>query len=421
MGKFIVQGGGKLKGEIEVMGAKNAALKILAATILSQEECTVKNMPQIEDITRMIDLLIDLGTKVKKTNKKEYRISTKSINKIHLDLGLVQKLRASVMLAGPLLARFKEVTLPHPGGCIIGQRPIDLFLDGFKTLGAKVEENENYYRLSTKKLKGGKIVLPKISVTVTEAMMMTATLAEGETQIKNAAMEPEIPALAEYLNKHGAKIEGAGTSAITIKGVKELGAGDFELIPDRIETGTFVILGLITGNQIKVTKCNPEHLETLWLLLKKAGARFHLGKDYVITYPGGKLKGVNLITHEYPGFATDLQAPFTVLMTQAHGLSLIHETIFEGRLFYTDILNQMGANIIMCDPHRVVINGPSMLYGRRVVSPDLRAGIALVLAALVAEGESQIENIYQIDRGYEKIHERLQKLGAKIKRIDGDE
>jgi UDP-N-acetylglucosamine 1-carboxyvinyltransferase len=247
--------------------------------------------------------------------------------------------------------------------------------------------------------------------------MMAATLAQGTTEIKNAAMEPEIVALADYLNKNGAKIKGAGSSVITIEGVEKLSASEIDIIPDRIETGSFVILGLITNSQIKITNCNPEHIENLIYALDKSEAKLEIGKDYIITHPS-KLKATSIITHEYPGFPTDLQAPFTVLMTQAEGLSLIHETIFEGRLFYTDILNQMGANIIMCDPHRVVIQGPTPLYGRNVVSPDLRAGMSLVLAALIAKGQSTIENIYQINRGYENIVNRLQNLGADIKQIN---
>ncbi|MCX6744201.1 MAG: UDP-N-acetylglucosamine 1-carboxyvinyltransferase [Candidatus Parcubacteria bacterium] len=417
MEKYIINGGKKLSGEIAVSGAKNLALKIFPAAILSSQPILVKNVPEIEDIQRLIELMEDLGAKITTQAKGEYLISTEEINKTKLRPDLVHWLRSSIMLAGPMLARFGEITLTHPGGCVIGQRPIDLFLEGFQKMGAKMIDNGADYTLQAKKLRGAKIILPKISVTVTESLLMAATLAEGVTEIKNAAMEPEIVALAEYLNTQGAKIQGAGTPVITITGVKELSAGEFEIIPDRIETGTFTILGLITNSQIKITKCNPEHIENLLYTLNKAGAKLDIGPDYIITYPS-QLHGANIVTHEYPGFPTDLQAPFTVLMTQAQGISLIHETIFEGRLFYTDILNQMGANIIMCDPHRVVVNGPTPLYGRKVASPDLRAGISLVLAALASQGTSTIENIYQINRGYENIVPRLQKLGVDIKQIN---
>lgn len=417
MEKYIINGGKALAGEIKVAGAKNLALKIFPATILSEKPCLIKNVPEIEDTLRLFETMKDLGVKIEKIKPGQYNVSTKDINKTELNPELVKKLRASIMLAGPMLARFGKVTLAHPGGCIIGKRPIDLFIEGFQKMGAKMIENGDSYTLKADKLTGAKIILPKISVTVTENLMMAATLAQGITQIRNAAMEPEIKALADYLNQQGAKIKGAGTPEIIIEGVKKLDAGEFNIIPDRIETGTFTILGLITNSRIKITDCNPEHIENLLYSLEKAGAQLEIGKDYIITHPK-QLKSTNIITHEYPGFPTDLQAPFTVLMTQAKGLSLIHETIFEGRLFYTDILNQMGANIIMCDPHRVVVQGPTPLYGRTVVSPDLRAGMSLVLAALIAQGTTTIENIYQINRGYENIVARLQKLGADIKQIN---
>jgi UDP-N-acetylglucosamine 1-carboxyvinyltransferase len=307
--------------------------------------------------------------------------------------------------------------MAHPGGCVIGQRPIDMFLFGFRALGAEVIENEHQYTLRAKKLKGAKIVMPWIAVTATEAIMMTACLAEGITTIINAAMEPEIPALADYLNSCGAKISGAGTPVITIDGVDKISGGQCVLIPDRIEAGSFIIMGLATGSEIRVTDINPSHLETVIANLQKAGAKLEIGSDYIITKPS-QLAGIELRTHEYPGFPTDLQAPFTVLMTQAKGLSLIHETIYEGRLFYTDKLNQMGAHIIMCDPHRVIVNGPAKLSGRRLESPDLRAGMALLIAGLVAQGKTAVENIYQIERGYENIIARLQGLGANIEKID---
>ena len=414
MEKYIICGGKKLNGEISVAGAKNMALKVFPAAILCAQPCLLKNVPEIEDIERLLELMEDLGAKITHNTKGEYLVSTSEINKTQLKPDLVKRLRASIMLAGPMLARFGEVTLAHPGGCIIGQRPIDLFLEGFQKLGAQMEEDGESYTLRAKKLKGADIILPRISVTVTENLMMAATLAEGKTHIKNAAMEPEIVALANFLNKQGAKISNAGTPEIEIEGVKKLKGGEVNIIPDRIESGSFIILGLITNSQLKISNCEPKHIENLLYSLDKAGAKLEIGKDYIITHPS-ELKGTNIVTHEYPGFPTDLQAPFTVLMTQANGLSLIHETIFPGRLFYTDILNQMGANIIMCDPHRVVVMGPTKLYGKKVVGPDLRAGMALILAAMVAQGTSSIENIYQINRGYENIVSRLQKIGADIK------
>lgn len=412
---FTIRGGQELKGEIRVNGAKNAALKILAASLLSSEPCVITNLPDIEDVHRMIELLESIGVAVTANNGKT-TVETREAGIGPLNKKLVESIRASILLAGPLLARHGEVVMPHPGGDKIGQRPIDIFLDGFRALGVEVEEQDRSYRLTCKNLRGGEILLPRVSVTVTEEMMMTAVLARGVTTIKNAAMEPEIMALADYLNRQGARISGAGTPTIKIEGVTKIGGGDYTIIPDRIEAGTFVILGLLTNSEIIVTNCRPEHLESLCWHLKKAGAILDIGHDFITTRRHKTLKAQKVITHEYPGFVTDLQPPYTVLMTQAEGLSLIHETIFEGRLFYTDLLNSMGANIIMCDPYRVVVNGPTELRGRYLTSPDIRAGIALILAGLVASGETIIDNVYQIDRGYEQIVERLSNLGAQITR-----
>jgi len=369
MEKYKISGSHQLSGEIKVAGAKNSALKILAASILSNETCQITNIPKIEDIKRMTEILESLGAKIT-WHDSTLEINPSKITKSTPDSDLVKKLRSSIMLAGPLLAKFGEVTMSHPGGCIIGKRPVDLFMSGFKAMGAEILDHGESFTIKAKKLKGAKIVLPKISVTVTESLMMTACLAEGTTTIINAAMEPEIPALADYLNKCGAKITGAGTPQITITGVDKLSAGTYELIPDRIEAGSFVMLGLATNSKIKISNCNPAHLETVLTILKNSGADLEIGPDYIITKTS-HLHGTDIQTHEYPGFPTDLQAPFTVLMTQTNGRSLIHETIFEGRLFYTDKLNTMGADIIMCDPHRVIVNGKTKLYGKKLESPDL--------------------------------------------------
>jgi len=417
MDKFVIRGGRKLKGEVAVKGAKNMALKVLAAALLTGEEWIISNVPQIEDVFRQVELLKHIGVTVATGTPGTYQIKAENIQASNLNCGIAQKLKGSILMVGPLLARNGEVRFPVPGGCVIGQRPRDIFIDGFKAFGATVKENRQGYYLAAKKLKGTKFVFPRISVTATEAMILTAVLAEGKTLLKNTACEPEIVGLAEFLNKCGAKIKGAGTPFIEVEGVKQLTGGKCQIIPDRIEAGSFVILGAAANSPIKITGLNPDHLDVLWFLLEKAGVNFNLGKDFVEIKPSSKLKSVDLQTREYPGFPTDLQAPFTVLMTQAKGDALIHETIFEGRLFYTDILNQMGAKIILCDPHRAIVEGATKLYGRNIVSPDIRAGIALVIAALIAKGESTIENIYQVDRGYEKIEERLQKLGADIKRI----
>lgn len=417
MEKFIIKGGRPLKGEIRVNGAKNFALKVLAASLLTDKDWEISNVPLIEDVLRQIELLKSLGAAVEKKNKGVFRIKAEKIRTTCLDCAIASKLKGSILMAASLLAREGEAVAPQSGGCVIGQRPRDIFLDGFKAFGIKIKEDKQGYRLTTRGLKGTKFVFPLVSVTATETMLLMAVLAKGKTILKNAACEPEIAALADFLNQCGAKIKGAGAPFIEIEGVKRLESGKCRVMPDRIEAGSFAILAAATNSPIRVKGINPEHLDALWFFLEKAGVDFRLGNGFVELKPNSGLKAVNLKTHEYPGFPTDLQAPFTVLMTQAKGISLIHETIFEGRLFYADILNQMGAKIIMCDPHRVLVQGPSKLFGRHLTSPDIRAGIALVIAALLANGESTIDNIYQIDRGYERIEERLGKLGAGIERV----
>lgn len=418
MSKLIVQGGAKLSGEIEVKGAKNSALKIVPASILSEETIYITNLPNIEDIDKSIGVLHDLGAEIERT-KDAVKINTANLKKTALDSDLAKKFRASIMFVGPLLARFGEVKFPHPGGCVIGAggRAIDLFLEGFMALGAKVEEKSNHYVISAPKLKGCDFFFTLVSVTATESLMMTAVLAEGTTTLHNCAMEPEIEALADYLNQQGAKIKGAGTPTIIIEGVKKISAGNFSVIPDRIETGSFAIMAAVTKSEITIKKCVPEHVMVLLKIFEKIGVPFETGQDWIKIGKCEKIKPYGIKTHEYPGFPTDLQSPYTLLMTQAQGSSIIHETIYDRRLLFVDLLTQMGADIIMCDPHRVVVNGPTKLYAKKLTSPDLRAGITLLIAALIAKGETEIDNIYQIDRGYENIDDRLRTLGAKIKRV----
>ncbi len=420
MAKFIIQGRKPLKGEIKVSGSKNAALKIFPVALLTKGTIRVSNAPEIEDVSRSREMLVALGHEVKKVKKGAFDIKFKKQKGFELPADLVNKFRASMMFVGPMLASLGKVSFPHPGGCVIGAgtRPIDFFLDAFRKMGAKVNVSNNYYRLTTKKLKGADIFFSKISVTATESLMMTTCLAQGKTILKNCAMEPEIVSLAEFLNGRGAKIKGAGTPTIKIKGVKNLRGGEYKIIPDRIEAGTFAMLAAASNTgEVLIKNCIPEHLESLWNLFDKIGVNYVLSKNSIKISRSKKLLSCDVSTHEYPGFATDLQSPYTVLMTQAHGSSLIHETIYDRRLIFTDILTQMGANIIMADPHRVVVNGPAKLYGRKLVSPDLRAGVALIIAALLAYGKTEIDNIYQIDRGYENIDERLRNIGADIRRI----
>jgi len=419
--KFLIEGRKPLKGEVAVAGSKNAALKIFPVALLTRKAIRVFNVPEIEDVFRAQEMLVALGHEVKKIKNRIFEIKFKKQKYFDLPVNLVNKFRASVMFVGPMLATCGQVRFSHPGGCVIGAgaRPIDLFLDSFQKMGAKINISGNYYHLTAKKLKGANIFFSKISVTATESLMTTACFACGETILKNCAMEPEIVGLAQYLNSCGAKIKGAGTPTIKITGIKKLKGGEYKIIPDRIEAGTFAMLAAASNSgEVLIKNFNPAHLESLWALFDKIGVNYELDKSSVKISRSKKLVSCDATTHEYPGFATDLQSPYSVLMTQAYGSSLIHETIHDRRLLFTDILTQMGANIIMADPHRVVINGPTPLYGRQLVSPDLRAGVALIIAALIAFGKTTIDNIYQIERGYEKLDERLRALGADIKRID---
>lgn len=421
MEKFVITGGNVLSGSIEVAGAKNAALKALAASLLfnsSKGPVTIDNVPQIEDVHRLVEIMKDIGLEIEQDGSS-YIIKDTTIKKNILEPHLHQRVRVSVLLVGPMLLQTNKVSFPHPGGCVIGERPIDYFLEGFKSFGIDVEEDSSGYSLTVDKWRPAKIIFPRISVTGTEAMMMLASRIPGTSKIVNAAMEPEISALADFLNSCGAKISGAGTPNITIEGVSELQAGTFITPPDRIEAGTFAVMAAATKSHLKITNCDPTHLEVLWKLFDQAGIKYELGQNTIEVFPSDKIKAItkDIITHEYPGLPTDLQAPMAVLMTQAQGNSLVHETVYEARLFYIDKLNSMGADILMCDPHRVLISGPTKLYGKKISSPDIRAGIALVIAALIAEGETELDNIYQIDRGYEKIEQRLQALGANIQRI----
>lgn len=419
MPKFIISGQKPLKGEIAVGGAKNMALKIIPATILSKGKTIIKNLPNIEDVDKSLELIVELGAKIER-GKNFVEIDTTGINQTEFPAKLADKFRTSVMFVGPILVRLGEAKFPHPGGCVIGAggRPIDLFLEGFKAFGAEIEITDKDYHIKAGKLHGAEYFFTTVSVTVTESLMMTATLIPGKTILRNCAMEPEIEALADYLNGQGAKITGAGTPTIEIEGVENITAGECQIIPDRIEAGSFALLAAASRSEITITNCNPKHLLSLLSIFEKIGVPFEAGADYLKMKPAEHIKPYNIKTHEYPGFPTDLQSPYVVLMTQAEGISLIQETIYDRRLLWTDMLSQMNANIIMCDPHRVVVSGPNKIYSKRIISPDIRAGIALVIAALIAEGTTEIDNIYQIDRGYEKLDERLAAIGADIKRIE---
>lgn len=409
-----------LHGEIPVRGAKNDALKAIPASFLFGDTLTIENIPHIADISAMANLVKGLGGTVE-TEDRTMHITTATADGKELPVDIAKRMRASVVSVGPVLARFGHVSFPHPGGCVIGARPIDLFLKSFEQMGATYETDDKFYHIRAKdgKLHGADIFLDIASVGVTETVMMAAVLAEGTTVIRNAAMEPEIQNLASFFVSCGAHITGIGTPTLTIVGgdLLKTNGKPYTVIPDRIEAGSFAILAALAGTEIKITGCNLDHLRALLSAFDKAGVRYEKHENALTVYGTDTLKAVNIKTHEYPGFATDLQAPMAILLTQAEGESLIFETMFEGRLHFTDDLVKMGADITMFDPHRVMIRGKKQLVGRELESPDLRAGLAFVIAGLIATKTSRIRNIHHIDRGYEKVEERFRALGAQIERV----
>ena len=417
MSRFIIRGGHTLSGEISVRGAKNHATKMFPASLLCKDAVTLTQVPFIEDVARMRDLLSSIGYKTSHVKSGSLRIipATHSLA-AELPRSIAERIRPSILFAGPLLARGGRVRFPHPGGCVIGRRPIDVFLDGWRAMGAGIRENSAGFDIRARELRGIDYTFRFVSHTGTEGLMMTAVLAKGRTLLRNAALEPEVVALAKFLNSCGARIQGAGTPVVSIEGTggKLLAGGTCRIMPDRLEAGSFAILAALLGKDVRITHCVPSHMEVLIAHLRSAGVDIQQGKDWLSITRPAKLLPVNVRTHEYPGFATDYQAPFTVLLTQAHGHSMVFETLFEGRLAYLEDLNRMGAHITQCDLHRAIVYGPAKLRSRDFESPDLRAGMAFVIAALVARVVSRIGNIYQIDRGYEKLDERLRALGADI-------
>ncbi|MGC9048631.1 MAG: UDP-N-acetylglucosamine 1-carboxyvinyltransferase [Patescibacteria group bacterium] len=416
--KFIIEGGYPLKGEIEVMGMKNAATPILVATLLTSEPCLLKNVPKISDVGNMLEILESLGAEINYLDEHSIQISNQNISLHRLDKDAVCKMRSSILFMGPLLSRFGQIELPEPGGCIIGNRPIDTHLYALEQLGAKIERENGFYGVKANGLKGTVIILPEFSVTATENALMAAVLAKGRTIIKLAAAEPHVQDLCSFLNKMGAKISGIGTHTLIIDGVKKLKGAEHTIIPDQIEIGTFAVAAAVSRGEVKIKNIIPEHLEIICLKLKQIGVKFDLDENSLYIHPSTNLRAFRLQTMPYPGFPTDLQAPFGVLATQCQGTSLIQDPLFEGRMGYVQELIKMGANAIVADPHRVVITGPTPLYGQEIKSFDLRAGATLIIAGLIAQGQTIINQAEVVDRGYEKIEERLSKLGAKIKRVE---
>jgi UDP-N-acetylglucosamine 1-carboxyvinyltransferase len=418
MDKFVITGGAALQGEIAASGSKNAALPALAASLLTEEPVTLRRIPRVRDIRTMQRLLADIGAHVD-VDGETVRIHTPRIVSPEAPYELVKTMRASSLVLGPLVARCGRARVSLPGGCAIGARPVNLHILGLEQLGARIHQSHGYIEAEAPGgLRGAIVHFDRITVTGTEDLLMAAVLAKGETVLRNAAREPEVVDLANLLIRMGARIEGAGSSIIRVQGVERLSAADHAIIPDRIEAGTFLIAGAITGGDVTVTHCEPEHVGGLVSKLLQTGVEVtQPGATSLRVRGGGRLRSVDMTTEEYPGFATDLQAQYMALMTQAEGIAVIVETIFENRFMHAQELARMGANIRL-DGKQAIVAGPRSLTGAGVIASDLRASASLVLGALVAKGETVIDRVYHIDRGYERIEAKLAQVGGKIRRVE---
>lgn len=415
MDKILITGGRRLKGEVEISGAKNSALPLIASSILSTGECTLSNVPQLNDIQTIKQLLESMGARIKREDHT-LTIDAKDLKSCEAPYELVKTMRASVLVLGPLVARFGEARVSLPGGCAIGTRPINLHIAGLQKMGAEVEIKHGYVEVRAKRLKGAKIYFDISTVTGTENLMMAAVLAEGVTVLGNAACEPEVVDLANFLIQRGARIEGAGTDTIIIEGVSNIPGGSHEVMPDRIETGTYLVSGAITGGDVTVRRCVPSHIEAVLMKLRAAGIRTEVFSDSIRVVADNRISAVDVRTMPYPGFPTDMQAQFMALMTIGRGLSVITETVFENRYIHVPELKRMGANIKL-QGNNAIVEGVKYLSGAPVMATDLRASASLVLAGLVAEGQTEIHRVYHLDRGYESMEKKLSGLGADITRV----
>ena len=412
MSKFIIQGGKKLEGEVRISGSKNAALPIIAATVLVKGKTTLYNVPNIQDVQTMFQIIKDIGGKVTKKNNKVI-IDTSKIHTYEIPENLMRKMRSSVILAGAIIGKYNKANFSYPGGCEIGSRPIDLHLKGFEKLGINIKEEYGEIICNAEKIIGAQIHLDFPSVGATENIILSACLAEGTTILTNAAKEPEIEDLVKFLNKAGAKIKGAGTDRIEIAGVKKLTEISYNIMPDRIEAGTYLVAGAITGGNVRIANANPMHIEPILNKLEEANCILEIGKDYVQIKAPRRIKSVDIKTMPYPGFPTDMQSIFGALLSTAKGTSIITENIFENRYKYVQELNRMGARINV-EGRTAIIKGTKRIQGANVVASDLRGGVALIIEALAAKGVTQVDNVHYILRGYENIEEKLKKLGSKI-------
>mgnify|MGYP001064705446 CR=1 FL=1 len=415
---FEIQGGKKLKGEIDVRGSKNATTPILAATLLTEKECIISNIPLIEDVFRMLEILQSMGVEVRRLGERKISVKAENVNPERIDVEKVKQLRSSILLLGSLSARFDKFKLYHPGGCVIGARPVGTHFDALHKMGVEIEQRDHIYNVNAKKRKSGKVVLQEMSVTATENAMMLAAMLPGKTVIKICATEPHVEDLGRFLVSMGAKIKGLGTHTMEIVGTKNLRGAKHSIIPDANEAATFLIMGVATSSPIRVKNAIEDHLDLVLQKLREFGADFKIGKNYIDVIPAKKLKAIpKLDMRTYPGIPSDVQAPFGVLATQAEGSTLIFDTIFEGRFNYLSELEKMRAHVKLLNPHQALITGATQLKGSEIKSFDLRAGASLIIAALSAKGKTIIHDIYQVDRGYERMEDRLKKIGADIERV----
>jgi UDP-N-acetylglucosamine 1-carboxyvinyltransferase len=416
MDKLLIEGGAPLSGEVNVSGAKNAALPILTAALLTEEPLTVANVPHLHDVTTMLSLLAQMGVAVSMDEKLGVELTAKRIGEPVAPYELVKTMRASVLVLGPLTARCGQARVSLPGGCAIGLRPVDQHIKGLQAMGAELAIEHGYISVRAKRLKGARICMDLVTVTGTENLMMAATLAQGTTVIENAAREPEVTDLANCLTAMGARVKGAGSDVITVEGVERLHGARYEVMPDRIETGTFLVAAAATGGSIRLTGARPDILDAVLEKLREAGAHIETGKDWISLKSNGATNAVNVRTAPYPAFPTDMQAQFMTLNSTARGTALVTETIFENRFMHVQELKRLGADIEV-EGNTAVVKGVSHLDGAIVMATDLRASASLVLAGLIARGATTVDRVYHLDRGYERIEEKLSRLGARIRRI----
>ncbi|MBT8117198.1 MAG: UDP-N-acetylglucosamine 1-carboxyvinyltransferase [Gammaproteobacteria bacterium] len=417
MDKLIINGGVTLDGEIRISGAKNAVLPIMASTLLADTPCVIRNIPHLHDVTTTMELLGHMGVQLTVNEKMDIEVDAGPVDSLYAPYELVRTMRSSILVLGPMLSRFGRADVSLPGGCAIGSRPVNLHIKGLQAMGASIDVENGYIKARVDRLKGARLVMDIVTVTGTENLMMAATLADGITVIENAAREPEVTDLANCLNKMGAKVSGAGTDTIEIEGVERLSGTDYEVLPDRIETGSYLVAGAITGGRVKVKDTRPDTMDAILQTLREAGADITVGEDWIeLNMHGRRPRAVNVHTAPYPAFPTDMQAQFTALNVVAEGTGTITETVFENRFMHVQEMQRMGARIQL-EGNTAISSGVERLAGAPVMATDLRASASLVLAGLVADGETIIDRIYHIDRGYERIEEKLAQLGADIRRV----